>query len=200
MGAAEASQQALHRNVGGSLTQPTWIWGTCHSLLGPCLPQAPCTTNRTQGSGQCCKQYINGSFLLLILQGGSPETHNPTYSLMKALQQGSQPILLLRWKLSPWSFKLIWDVEEGVTLLLRQSDPLLFKPFLFLSPWATAWEMEVGIIASWTCHDLHGITPAQTYVQAFENICPSPKVVNRPPRCWKVHKLPRLFLHKTVLF
>lgn len=71
---------------------------------------------RTRGSGQCCEQYINGS-LLLILQGGSLEIPNPTYSLMEALQQSSQPIPLLRWKLSPWSFKLIWDVGEGVFLL-----------------------------------------------------------------------------------
>lgn len=164
MGAAEASQQPLHRSVGGSLTQPTWIWGTCQSLLTPCLPEAPCTMGGTLGSGQCCKQYINGSFLLLILQGGSPDTPNPTYSLMKALQQGSKLVLLLRWKWSPWNFRLLWDMGERVTLLLRQPYPLLFKSFLSLSPWATAWEMGVGIAASWTCHDHHGITPAQSYL------------------------------------
>ena len=72
---------------------------------------------------------------------------------------------------------------EEVTLFLRQPDPLLFKPFVSLSPWATAWEMGVGIMASWTRHDLHGITPAQSYLQAFENICPSCKVVNRLSCC-----------------
>lgn len=89
LGVAEASQQLLHSSVRGSLTWTCGIWGIFQSPLGPCLPQAPCTMGRTLGSGQCCKQYINGSCLLLILHGGSPLTL--TYSLMKALQQDSQP-------------------------------------------------------------------------------------------------------------
>lgn len=102
-------------------------------------------------------------------------------------------------KWSPWCFKLIWDVGEGATLLLRQPAPFPFKPFLSLSPQSTAWEMGVDIMASWSCHDLHGITPAHSYLQAFENMCPSCKVMNRPSCYWKDLKLPGLFWHKPGL-
>lgn len=50
---------------------------------------------------------------------------------------------------------------EGVTLLL---NPLLFNPFLSVSLWATVWEMGVDIMASWTCHELYGTIPAQSYL------------------------------------
>lgn len=80
------SQQPLHSSTGGALICPTAIQGTCQSQLGSWLPQAPCTRWKSRGSGQCCYQYIDGSFLLLILQGESPETPNLTYSLIKPLQ------------------------------------------------------------------------------------------------------------------
>lgn len=127
------SQQPLHSSTGGALIWPTAIQGTCQSQLGSCLPQAPCTRWKSRGSGQCCYQYIDGSFLLLILQGESPETPNLTCSLIKPLQQGSQTVSLWKWKWRPWNFKLIWIWKTKLPRLLSQCDPLPFKPYLSLS-------------------------------------------------------------------
>lgn len=72
------------------------------------------------------------------------------------------------------------------------------------SPWVISLgnrggpHVQLDLWSPWN-HPIQLIIHTQSYPQAFENVCPSPKVVKRTPQCWKVHKLPGLFSHKMGL-
>lgn len=70
------------------------------------------------------------------------------------------------------------DFSGGEITLLPSQPDLLFQLFLSWSPLGQFGKLGWGILEAG--HDSHGITPAQSYLQALGKILGSPKVVNNP--------------------